>query len=97
MDVSRGRLGAGCPGGHWRQRFFRPPRLGTTLEELARKFPQGRLTAPERKRYDVLAVLVHQARERRATLAAIGEVIGRPRTRVSELAQRGAELVDRHG
>jgi hypothetical protein len=65
---------------------------GYTLAERVAPFPRGKPSAEIRARYDALAVVVSVARSRGAGLNAIGKVIGRPKQRVAELANRGAEL-----
>jgi len=63
--------------------------LGSSLVELRRPLPAGHPSETETARYDLLARIVYEARERGAAAAAIGSVTGRPRARVSELAERG--------
>lgn len=67
--------------------------IGRSLDELAAPFKRGRPTDAEKRRYDLLAILVHGARDREASLAGVGAVIGRTEKRISELALHGARLV----
>jgi hypothetical protein len=65
---------------------------GRELLELAAPFARGRLPADELERRDLLAAVVTEARDRGATLRAIGLVLERPRQRVADLEQRGRTL-----
>lgn len=62
------------------------------LDELVSTVKRGRLTAEERERYDALAVVVVQLRERGAHLEAIGDALGKGSTTVRNLEARGRVL-----
>jgi hypothetical protein len=75
--------------------FFRrgAEAAGLTFGQLVRTMPPGRPSETDKRRRDVLARLVAQARdERQAKVETIAQVIGRPIVTVHQLASDGRTI-----
>jgi hypothetical protein len=67
---------------------------GVDLAELVKPTPSGHLAEDERRRRDVLAKIVAEARARKAHIEALGLIVNRSSTgRIASLEARGKALL----